>query len=131
MSEKSGKAQRLIMNQIEGHEGDSTSAITWRYLGGGFKEGVAVGTVTINPAQLVFGLGIKARVSELSKLGKVVRRSRPKSYLKGATGDGYYPAGSSGRYRAVAPVASADPEVTVVSGLALAQQVADLQEDFL
>ena len=118
MSEKSGKAQEVILEQLKKHSGDSSSAIAWRYLGGGFLDGKAVGTVTITPNQLIFALGVKARVSELYRLGKVSRRPNPRCLLSGTVGDGYFPTGAYGRYRSRAavpvPVGRAEASKVVV-----------------
>ena len=110
MSEKKGKAQRVILDQVKSNAGDSSSGIAWRYLGGRFENGRAVGTVTINAGQLLFALSTKARVSELARLGKLSRRSRPICCVSGTSGDGYWPAGS-GSYSASR---ATSPNTTVV-----------------
>ena len=130
MSEKVSKAQQVVLDQIRKNKGDSTSAIAWRHLGGGFSEGLAVGSVTITPAQLVFALGMKARVSELARAKKLERKSTALNVIPGTTGDGYWPSGTYGHYRArpSGTVQGAGAE-KVVSGVAMASKVADVIAD--
>lgn len=100
MSEKSGKRRAVILEQLKKNSGDSSSAVAWRYLGGGFVGGVAVGTVHITPEQLVFALDVRARISEMVGNGSLVRRKQPVCKIPRTNGDGYWVANSSpGVYR--------------------------------
>ena len=88
MSEKITKGQKVVFDSVCKNKGDSTAAITWRHLGGGFTEGTAVGVITITPAQLVFALGLKARASELVKMGRLERKGKALGCVAGTSGDG-------------------------------------------
>lgn len=98
-SPKIAKSEQAVIDQVEKCPGDNTSAMVWRRLGGGFSEGLAVGTINnVTPADLTVAMNIPARVSALARLGKLARRKGAKCRLtdSAANGsdDGYWLPGS-------------------------------------
>jgi len=135
-NEKLSTDQRVAKELIEKHPGDNGAAIMWRYLGGQFANGVAVGRVSVSPAQLIKAVKLPTRASEAAKISAVVKREGALNRITGTSDMGYWPSGCKAYVassRVGVPVnagvvrASGEPErSSVVDGVGMASNIADL-----